>query len=264
MHTHLLQCARRRRQKQQREHMMAQFVSIRTCLWNNCYYRFTPPGKSCGSYLSHVTDHLETNRAHQCLWDACYQSFDNLEDLSDHVSQDHGVPNKWTSHTGMHYCYEHDVWCHSNRMWDAHLRHRHLARLNDFCGLIKECGVVVVAAHCVLCLGDVQPLSVRFTQYHDIFDLHKHMMEHLTRGIPKFCPHPKCRDPLTSESDFWNHATSIHGVPPLGPRRATQKRNALEDINVHLGKKARNSSNVKTGMTIAANLNWSATDGIAS
>jgi hypothetical protein len=242
MHSHLLQCARRRRQKKQRERMMNQLVSVKTCLWNGCHYRFTPTGRTCGSYLAHITNHLKTNQAHQCLWNACYQGFKSFQELATHVSQEHQVPNEWTSHSSMHYCYEHDVWCHSNLMWDAHLHYQHLPRLNDFCGLIKECGVVVVAAHCLLCLGETQPLSVQFTQYHDIFDLHKHMTDHLARGIPESCPHPKCGDPLTSELDFWNHATSVHGVPPFGSRRVTRKRDTLEDGSVQLAKKPRLSS----------------------
>ena len=88
----------------------------------------------------------------------------------------------------------------------------------------------MVAAYCLFCLGDTKPLSVRFAQYHDVFDLHKHMKGHLANsGTPKACPHPICKDTLDSESDFWDHATSVHGIPPFGPRRITGKRKRTED-----------------------------------
>ncbi|KAF2626154.1 hypothetical protein BU25DRAFT_102344 [Macroventuria anomochaeta] len=210
--------------------MMDQFVSIRTCRWNDCYYQFTQAKRTCGSYLKHITDHLEANKAHQCLWNDCNQILESQEELATHISEEHDIPNSWTTHTSMHYCYEHDVWCHSNQMWDAHLHFQHLQRLNDFCGLLKERGVVVVAAHCLFCLGDTKPLSVRFAQYHDVFDLHKHMTGHLAKsGTPKACPHPICKDTLGSESDFWDHATSVHGIPSFGPRRITGKRKRPED-----------------------------------
>ena len=130
----------------------------------------------------------------------------------------------------MHYCYEHDVWCHSNLMWEAHLRFQHLRHINDFCGLLRKHGMIVVAAHCLLCFGDTKPLSVRFTQYPDVFDLHKHMKDHLARSsTPKVCPHPLFKDTFDSESDFWDHATSVHGVPPCGLCRITGKRKSPED-----------------------------------
>jgi hypothetical protein len=38
-------------------------------------------------------------------------------------------------------------------------------------------------------------------------------------------------DRLTSESDFWNHATAVHGTPPLGLRRVTGKRKTPDSDN---------------------------------
>jgi hypothetical protein len=123
---------------------------------------------------------------------------------------------KWTTLTKMHYCYEHDVWCRSDQIWDAHLQRKHLEPLNDYC---------VVAAHCMFCLGADASLAVRFAQFSDVFQLHKHMKEHLTGGhATTIRPHPLCIDELSSESDFWDHATTIHGNPPFGPRRVTVKR----------------------------------------
>lgn len=223
IHSHLLQCARQRRVNREREHMTAQFSKIHTCLWNDCYYRFN--GKTCGSYSLHVTQHLQQSRLHQCLWADCDRVLESHEDLAYHVSEEHRVPNEWTTLTKMHYCYEHDVWCRSDQIWDAHLQRKHLEPLNDYCGLIKECGVVVVAAHCMFCLGADAPLAVRFAQFSDVFQLHKHMKEHLTEGhTTTICPHPLCTDELSSESDFWDHATTVHGIPPFGPRRVTVKR----------------------------------------
>ena len=119
-HRHLLQCARQRRVKKERAHMTAQFSLIHTCLWNDCYYRFD--NKTCGSYSLHVTNHLQQSGSHQCLCDGCYKMFDSYEDLAYHVSEKHRVPNEWTTLTKMHYCYEHDVWCRSDQMWNTHLQ----------------------------------------------------------------------------------------------------------------------------------------------
>jgi hypothetical protein len=222
-HSHLLQCARQRRIKKEQKHMDTAFAEIPTCLWNDCYHRFN--GRTCGSYSLHINEHLLQTEAHQCLWKACLKRFANYEDLATHMVGEHGVYSEWTICTKMHYCYEHNVWCHSNRAWNTHLERIHLKTLNEYCGMIRECGVVVLAAHCLFCLGLNKPLPVRFTQFHDVFVLHKHMKEHLNEtGIPSVCPHPLCEDVLSSEADFWNHALSIHGIPPFGPRRVTKKR----------------------------------------
>ena len=58
------------------------------------------------------------------------------------------------------------------------------------------------------------------------------MKKHMdTEGIPVLCPHPQCSDALSSDADFWSHAISIHGVPPFGARRTTNKRKATEISN---------------------------------
>jgi hypothetical protein len=230
MHSHLLQCARKRRIKREREKIQTCFENIDTCLWNDCYHRFNR--RSCGSYSLHVDEHLKEMEAHQCLWDQCAQSFGDYKDLAAHISIEHGVPNEWTIPTKMHYCYEHNVWCHSERMWNEHLQRRHLELLNSYCGIIEERGVVVVAAHCLFCLGGYKPLSVRFTQFPDVFRLHKHMKEHIGRnGIPTVCPHPQCDDVVGSSAGFWSHAISVHGVPPFGACNTTRKRKAAEISN---------------------------------
>ena len=154
--------------------------------------------------MKHITYYLGVNRAHQCLWNGYDETLKSEKELATHISEAHGVPNDWTSHRSMHYCYEHDVWCHSNRMWNTHLRFKHLQHLNGFCGLIRERGVVMIAAHCLFCLGDTIPLSVRFAQYHDFFDLHKHMRAHLAKtGVLKVCPYPRCEDTLNSDQISW-------------------------------------------------------------
>jgi hypothetical protein len=156
----------------------------------------------------------------------------SLEGLSYHVSSKHGIPTEHTTYTFMQYCYEHNLWAKSERVWTSHLKHHHLNTLNDYCGLIRRGGVVVVAAYCLFCLGNLkETLHVRFAQHHDIFDLHKHMKAHTTElnALPAVCPHPRCEDHLESEADFWEHANSVHGVPPFGPRRIDRKRKTPED-----------------------------------
>ncbi|KAF1363481.1 hypothetical protein EJ07DRAFT_152289 [Lizonia empirigonia] len=227
-YSHLLQCARRRRIKRGQEQMSEYFEYLRICLWNDCRYRFN--GKSCGAYSFHVSQHLQHSMAHQCLWDSCLRVFSSHEDLAVHIWEAHDVPSEWTTYTKMHYCYEYDVWCCSDRTWNTHLQKKHLEVLNDYCGLIKEGGAVVVAAHCLFCIGADAPLALRFAQFSDVFVLHKHMKEHLTTGCTlKVCPHPLCEEHLTSEGEFWDHATTVHGIPPFGPRRVTGKRKAAED-----------------------------------
>jgi hypothetical protein len=54
----------------------------------------------------------------------------------------------------MHYCFEHDGWYRSDQQWVQHLELYHLPEINNYCGLIRLDGVVVVAAHCLLCLAD--------------------------------------------------------------------------------------------------------------
>ncbi|KAF1935092.1 hypothetical protein EJ02DRAFT_486881 [Clathrospora elynae] len=99
------------------------------------------------------------------------------------------------------------------------------------------------------------PLQVRFLQFDNAFDLHKHMKEHLTlEGPPSVCPHPHCQDMLGSEDKFWSHAETVHGMPPFGPRQSTGKRKAPEEL-VDLGEGTDNDSchqNTKTALQLEA------------
>lgn len=107
--------------------------------------------------------------------------------------------------TRMHYCYEHDGWCRSDQQWVQHLELHHLPDLNNFCGLIQMNGVVIVAAHCLLCLGDCHaPLPVRFLQFNSAFALHTHMRKHLAQldAPPSTCPHPHCQSIIRSKEKF--------------------------------------------------------------
>ncbi|KAJ4991581.1 hypothetical protein SVAN01_02962 [Stagonosporopsis vannaccii] len=209
--------------------MLQQFRQHPACLWNNCSHRFT--GKSSRLHVSHVTDHLRRNPSRQCLWKGCYVVMNHLNGLSYHVSTAHGIPTEHTTHTFMQYCYEHNLWAKSERVWTAHLEHHHLKPLNDYCGLIRRGGVVVVAAHCLFCLGNEEKtLHDRFAQYPDTYDLHKHMKTHITQliALPTVCPHPLCETRNESEAHFWEHANSAHGIPPFGPQRINRKRKSPE------------------------------------
>ena len=186
-------------------------------------------------------------KANQCLWNNCFQSFNSFKALAYHVSDAHRVPNDWTMLTKMHYCYEHDEWCQSDQqltqriahehlahkhLAHKHLAHKHLAHMNNFCGLIRLAGVVVVAAHCLFCLGDVSlPIATRFTQLHDVFTLHKHMKEHLVRKKDPLsvCPlYPRWKDSLDSDHALWEHAQPVHGTPPFAACRETSKRKIVD------------------------------------
>jgi hypothetical protein len=154
-----------------------------------------------------------------------------LNDLSYYVSTAHGIPTEHTTHTFMQYCYEHNLWAKSERVRTAHLEHHHLKPLNDYCGLIRRGGVVVVAAHCLFCLGNEEKTPHdRFAQYPDTYDLHKHMKTHITEliALPTVCPYPLCETRIESEAHFWEHANSAHGIPPFGPQRINRKRKSPE------------------------------------
>jgi hypothetical protein len=114
-----------------------------------------------------------------------------------------------------------------------HLNLFHLPELGIFCGLIQLNGVVVVAGHCLLCLGDINaPLHDRFLQFDSAFNLHTHMRKHLAQldVPPAVCPHPHCESTLGSEDTFWDHAEAVHGMPPFGPRRVARKRKASDEL----------------------------------
>ena len=205
LNAHLLQCARQRLITEERAHMTRQFhEAVKTCQWLDCGFRFHRG--TCGSYSIHVTEHLIRMKAHQCLWSSCYYQAKGFQELAYHLSHAHRVPNDWTMLTKMHYCYEHDEWCRSDQQWTQHITREHLTRMNDFCGLIRHAGVVMVAAHCLFCLGDVSlPITTRFTQFHDVFTLHKHMKEHSAERTDPLtvCPlHPRCTDPIDLDDAF--------------------------------------------------------------
>jgi hypothetical protein len=92
MNEHLLNCARKQYIQEARQHMKDQFNYIHCCAWNDCNSSFQ--GKSCGVNSLHVTRHLREIRTHQCLWDACDQTFNNHEELAFHVSDKHRVPKE--------------------------------------------------------------------------------------------------------------------------------------------------------------------------
>ncbi|CAI6336975.1 unnamed protein product [Periconia digitata] len=231
LNAHLLNCTRQSRIKAQTQHIKAHFESsLRNCRWNDCGHSFR--SQSAGTYSLHVTRHLESNRLQQCLWERCGFTAACYEDLALHVGIKHDVPTEWTTTTRRHYCYEHNFWLVSDQAWSDHLR-QHLEDLNDFCGLIRNNGLIIVAAQCLFCLGDVNaPPHVRCAQYPDIFMLHKHMKSHLEHNTQlDTCPHPRCDDSLGSHEAFWQHATDIHGIPPFGPRRLKRKRSDTLEEN---------------------------------
>jgi hypothetical protein len=229
MNLHLLHCARTRLTANSRNHMQRQFAYVRVCRWNDCFFTFK--GKHCGTSSLHMTRHIVENESHQCLWNGCDECFESQETLSYHVSDKHRVPTEWTTLTKMHYCFEHNQWFRSNCAWDAHLKTNHLLKLNDFCGLIRQGGVVIAAAHCLFCIGNsMASLSDRFAQFSDMFVLHKHLRGHLADAVYPFqCPHPLCSDNLDSEDLFWEHAVSVHGTPPVGVPRILGKRKSRYD-----------------------------------
>jgi hypothetical protein len=232
MNDHLLGCCRRRRISEAKARMTHHFEKIGTCEWNNCNFRFRD--KSCDMYSTHVTNHLLRMKSHRCLWASCIGIFNHARDLARHLSEAHDVPNERTLPTKHHYCYEHDVWCDSLDIWRQHILLEHFPHLNDYCGLLRIGGVVVIAAQCLFCLGDSQRLiEDRFAQFHDVNVLHQHMKTHLTKiqNFPLECPHPRCQERCTSAAAFWDHAISVHGVPPFGPPGVTKKRKAPEDLD---------------------------------
>jgi hypothetical protein len=229
-HAHLLDCAKRQLIKEERRHMDAQFRLVGTCRWYDCGYRFS--GKPCGTYSNHVTEHVIRMQSNQCLWNSCFATFSSDTDLAYHISQKHGVPNEWTMLTKMAYCYEHDLWYKSEQQWEQHIRVIHHPSLGDYCGMIRLAGLVVVAAHCLFCLGDTdKTLSEQFAQFPDVNKLHTHMEEHVRQlaGSLSSCPHPNCAETIGSDAEFWEHANAVHGMPFFGPRRTTGKRKTLGD-----------------------------------
>jgi hypothetical protein len=227
-HSHLLGCARSRFIKEGRKNMKHRFEnSLGSCQWNDCGYKFKL--KSDGTYTNHVSNHLIRNKSNQCLWGHCGFLAPSIQELALHVSEKHGVPNDLTTPTRMYFCYEHGQYFAAEFDWLKHCA-LHRDRLTDFCGLIRRHGIVMVGAHCLFCLNDGGlDFGSRWRQFADPFTLHVHMKEHLaSSGPPSTCPHPKCDDKLGSESAFWAHASSVHGIPPLGPTR-DRKRNATDD-----------------------------------
>jgi hypothetical protein len=76
-HTHLLQCARLRRQKKARDQEINRLQQQSVCLWSDCTHQFrsdighsemTP--KCFKKHLQHVTKHLKVSKVRQCLWRA--------------------------------------------------------------------------------------------------------------------------------------------------------------------------------------------------
>lgn len=224
MNLHLLRCADQRRRREANDFMSSRFAYVHWCHWNDCLFAFK--NKKHETCLRHVTRHIAENKSHQCMWGRCHESFDSHEALAYHLSKKHSVPTEWTTLTNVRYCFEHNRWYRGNHVWDVHLRKTHLPELNDFCGLIRQGGAILVAAHCLFCIGNTTAsLLDRFLQFSDVCVLHRHMKAHLVDAVyPLECPHTSCSTSLHTENLFWEHAVSVHGIPPLHAAQITGKR----------------------------------------
>ncbi|KAF2278993.1 uncharacterized protein EI97DRAFT_440482 [Westerdykella ornata] len=219
VHSHLLTCTQKRLRREQTAQMQHYFEkTLKRCGWNSCNFYFAR--KSCNTYSKHVTSHLKANALSQCLWNHCgYTSGDEI-DLAYHVSTVHEVPNEVTIPTKIHYCYEHGEYFAADGLWSKHCR-QHVEELNSYCGIIRRNRLVVVAGHCLFCLGDTAAApEVRWCQFSEGYQLLKHMEGHLQKDAsPQTCPHPLCEDRFDSVDDFWKHAISDHGIPPPAVKR---------------------------------------------
>ncbi|KAF2201611.1 hypothetical protein GQ43DRAFT_29688 [Delitschia confertaspora ATCC 74209] len=204
MNNHLLQYQRKRLKEMSRQEIKNHFERyLATCRWNGCGYRFKL--MTAGSYSLHVSRHAEANQIHQCLWNRCSYIAQDLKALSTHLSEAHSVPTEWTIPTRYHFCFEHATWVFSDRVWEDHLEKLHLNTISDYCGIIKQHGLVIVAASCPFCIGNLESSPhIWAAQFDDVFGLHKHIKEHLvTLDFPlSQCPHPLCSDSLENDQAF--------------------------------------------------------------
>jgi hypothetical protein len=181
MNDYLLACTRRQRIAQAKLCMKQHFETLDSCAWDNCNYRFRD--KSIDAYTTYIDNHLKRMRLHYCLWSFCGRAFTSAQKLARHVSEAYDVPNAGTIPTKHYYCYEYDTWCLSQDLWRQHILLDHFPHLNDYCGLLRIGGVVLIPALCLFCLGDGNRTLVdRFAQFPDVNKLHLHMKLHLDVG----------------------------------------------------------------------------------
>ncbi|EOA89662.1 uncharacterized protein SETTUDRAFT_104713 [Exserohilum turcica Et28A] len=83
----------------------------------------------------------------------------------------------------------------------------------------------IVSGCCSFCEKNLDGLLDRFLQFSDVCVLHRHMKAHLVDAVyPLECPHTSCSTSLHTENLFWEHAVSVHGIPPLHAAQITGKR----------------------------------------
>jgi hypothetical protein len=177
--------------------MTDQFHHVQICRWHDCSYWFA--GRTCRAYSNHVTEHVIRMKSHQCLWNSCSIAYLSQTDLAYHLSKNHCIPNKWIMLKMMAYWYEHDLRCRLEQQWEQHIRVFHFPNLGNYCGIMQLGGLVIVAAHCLFCLGDTKLASTnQYSQFADAFTLNKHMGKHILQlaGLLSLCPHPTCAQTL--------------------------------------------------------------------
>ncbi|THV66362.1 hypothetical protein D6D28_08415 [Aureobasidium pullulans] len=221
---HLLACLKSNLANQGEEEMLnsSAIKDLTACKWSCCSHSFKT-SKLTG-ISEHLDGHVSKSQGAKCWWEECQVHAGDQSALEAHLLQQHGLPCASTLPTKVHYCYECSVWERTRASWESHCD-VHLSCLHSmgpFCGQIVRHGLIVVAAKCVFCLGQLESSpDERFHQFADCFALHSHISnKHLTHVVdwPMECPHPYCSHSTSCEDDFWLHLTRHHGIEPRNDR----------------------------------------------
>lgn len=214
---HLLNCLKIElvKQAQRKVSHCPKMTTHVACQWSCCSHSSR---SSKGSGIAdHLTRHVDGSRDSICWWEDCESSVDSKSALAVHLLDRHGLYCSLTLPSHVNYCYECGVWVERRASWDSHCN-MHLSSLSSmgpYCGQIARHGLIVVAAKCVFCLGELESSpSERYHQYTDFCDLHRHINRHLEpiTGWPLQYPHPYCSHSASYEDDFWLHLTNHHGI----------------------------------------------------
>lgn len=113
------------------------------------------------------------------------------------------------------YCHLCFVWVMSDR-WLPHCQ-AHLASLDDDCGPLSHCQLVLRPGFCPFCLGDVAlDASARWKGWSTIELLSEHVTKNHhsnTSAWPQCCPHPNCFTRLDNFAGLADHFDQHHGLP---------------------------------------------------
>lgn len=212
---HLLKCQQLALTQISRISKWTEFCAkIRKCLLPSCGYDFRRNGPN--DAMVHLSNHFVAPRrvGTICRWDRCGMRTRTKTALLRHLTAAHGIPLCHDSMKQARFCFECSEFFVHEDVWEDHCA-SHVANPELFCGQIVCRGIIIFARKCMFCLADHNLTAAeRYYGFTHASNFFRHLQTHL-KSVPHWplsCPHPNCSIDVATESAFWNHSRTVHGI----------------------------------------------------